>query len=455
MLRIAVCLIVALMLSFASIAFAQGPYAADWVSLDTRPIPAWFNEAKFGIFIVWGPYSVPGWKDRGYAEWYGAHMLRKDSPTQQYHHRVWGADFTYEQFAPLLTASNWDPDGWCDLFARAGARYVVNMANYHDGFAMYPTEYAVTTRTDVWNSMEVGPKRDIVGELKTAGDRRGLKMGIYYSLYEWWHPLWVDEATRDRYTREHFHPKFKEVVSRYKPCYIFLDGEWEADYQQWRSEELAAWLYNESPCREYVVTNDRWGKTRGKHGDTFSSEYGGGKGWGDHPWQEDRGIGRSYGYNRNETLDDYDSADELIAMLIKCAANGGNYLLCVGPTADGRIPVIMQQRLLDIGAWMKVNGEAIYGTRSWRTAQSEQDEKIRYTVKGDTLYVICTAWPGEQLTLEHPEPPAGATITMLGTDSPVSWRMEGGKLVMDVPQLTIDKLPCRHAWVFRIPGAAK
>jgi alpha-L-fucosidase len=164
-------------------------YQPNWESLDRRPLPEWFNEAKFGIFVVWGPYSVPAWKDRGYAEWYGNHMNREGSATWKFHRQVYGEDFRYEDFAPLFKAELWDPDFWCDLFAKSGARYVVTTANYHDGFAMYPTQYAAFNDTDEWNSVQRGPKRDIIGELNEAGEQRGLKMGIYYSLYEWYHPL--------------------------------------------------------------------------------------------------------------------------------------------------------------------------------------------------------------------------------------------------------------------------
>lgn len=339
-------------------------YGPNWDLIDRRPLPKWFNEAKFGIFVVWGPYSVPAWKDGGYAEWYGHAMNQAGSSTEEFHRRIYGEDFRYEDFVPMFKAEFFDPNAWCDLFVRSGAKYVVTTANYHDGFAMWPTTYGQFNEFDHWNSVDRGPKCDIIGQLNTAGQERGLKMGIYYSLYEWYHPLYKDPATRDRYVAEHLHPKFKEVVTRYKPWFIFLDGDWEQSDKTWRSEELAAWLYNESPCRDYVVTNDRWGKnTRGEHGDIYESEYGGGL-WcsPDHPWEEDRGIGQSYGYNRWETIDHYDSSDALIRMFSHVAGGGGNYLLCVGPTADGRIPVIMQQRLIDIGQWLKTNGQAIYGT---------------------------------------------------------------------------------------------
>ncbi len=332
----------------------------DFKILYQRPIPGWFNEAKFGIFVVWGPYSVPAYRISGYAEWYWKNMENVET-TRDFHNAVYGRDFPYERFAESFKAELFDPDAWASLFEESGARYVVTTANYHDGFAMWPTSYARTIHTDVWNAMETGPKRDILGELNAAGEKKGLKMGMYYSLYEWYHPLWLED--RQRYPTEWFHPKFKEVVTRYKPWFIFLDGEWEQDYKAWKSEELAHWLYHESPVKDYVVVNDRWGQCRGVWGDVYESEYGDGKfSSPGHPWQEDRGIGLSYGYNRTEGIRDYDSREDLIRLFSKVVGGGGNFLLCVGPAGDGRIPVIMQERLLQIGEWLEVNGEAIYGT---------------------------------------------------------------------------------------------
>ncbi|MDP6545053.1 MAG: alpha-L-fucosidase [Phycisphaerae bacterium] len=344
----------------AKTAPAEKKYKPNWESIDSRPLPKWFNEAKFGIFVVWGPYSVPSWVDRGYAEWYWNRSKRKGSPTQKFHEKMYGKDFPYEKFAEQLTAKLYKPDYWCEIFARSGARYVVTTANYHDGFCLWDSPYSKTKGADKWNATVVGPKRNVLRELFDAGAKRGLKMGIYYSLYEWYHPLYLTD--RAKYVDKHLHPQFKDVVTKFKPWFIFLDGEWTGDYKLWRSLELATWLYNESPCKDYVVTNDRWGKTRRIHGDVYSSEYGGGRFSPKHPWQEDRGIGHSYGYNRNEGIDAYDSEYTLIKMLSRVCGNGGNLLLDVGPTADGRIPVIMQDRLVRIGKWLKVNGEAIYGT---------------------------------------------------------------------------------------------
>ncbi len=324
-------------------------------------MPAWFNEAKFGIFVVWGPYSVPAYNKGGYAEWYGMNIFRNED-TKAFHEKNYGADFKYENFADMFAAELWDPGFWCKLFADSGAKYVVTTANYHDGFSMYPTKYGQFNAETDWNAMDRGPKRDILGELNAAGEKLGLKMGIYFSVYEWFNPLWLS-GDQQRYAEEWFQPKFKEVVTNYKPWHIFFDGEWNGSYQQWGSDKLMYWLYTESPVKDYVVTNDRLGMCRGKFGDVFESEYGGGKYTSpNHPWQEDRGIGHSYGYNRNETVYDYDSREELLRTFSGVVGGGGNFLLCVGPTADGRIPVIMQERLLQVGEWLKVNGDAVYGT---------------------------------------------------------------------------------------------
>jgi alpha-L-fucosidase len=351
-----------------------------------RKIPAWFNEAKFGVFIVWGVYSVPGWAPKGqYAEWYGHRSLDQGDPYQIYHDRVWGKQFTYDQFVPLFTGEAFNADNWTSLIQKAGAKYVVTAANYHDGFAMYPTKYSVSKFGDHWNAFDRGPRRDVLGELKAAGTAKGLKMGIYYSLYEWWNPLY-QRGPLENYVEDFLHPKFKEVVTRYKPPVIFLDGEWEHSYRDWHTEELASWLYTQSPVKDEVVVNDRWGWVRSQYGDYFSSEYGGGDYSPAHPWQEDRGIGNSYGYNRNEDAWDYNSRQTLLRLLSTVCANGGNLLLDIGPTADGRIPPIMQERLLQIGDWLGKNGAAIYGS----SASPFWPRKFQWgvcTAKGDTLYL--------------------------------------------------------------------
>ncbi len=376
-------LVAALLLPCAGVA---QPAAPSFAAIYQRKMPAWFNEAKFGVFIVWGVYSVPGWAPKGqYAEWYGHNILDAGSACQQHQDQVWGKDFTYDQFVPLFNGEAFNAQDWTSLIQKAGARYVVTAANYHDGFAMYPTKYSVSKFGGHWNAFERGPKRDVLGELQAAGNAKGLKMGIYYSLYEWWNPLY-QSGQLEKYAREFLAPKFKEVVTRYQPPVIFLDGEWEHSYTAWHSDELANWLYTESPVKDEVVVNDRWGYTRSQYGDYFSSEYGGGDYSPAHPWQEDRGIGNSYGYNRKEEVWDYNSRQTLVRLLSTVCGNGGNLLLDIGPTADGHIPPIMEERLLQMGEWLGKNGAAIYGSQ----ASPFWPRKFEWgvcTAKGDTVFL--------------------------------------------------------------------
>jgi alpha-L-fucosidase len=279
-------------------------------------------------------------------------------------------------------------------------------------------------------------------------------MGFYYSLYEWFNPVYKSDVKR--FVDEHFFPQFKDLVTRYQPSLIFADGEWEHPSETWRSPELLAWLFNESASRSDVVVNDRWGKeTRGKHGGYYTTEYGEvhvGKGKDvpkdRHPWEENRGIGRSFGYNRNENVDDYRPAKDLIHLLVDMTAQGGNLLLDVGPTADGRIPVIMQQRLIEMGEWLKVNSEAIYGTRAWRN--TAEGKSVRYTARGKDIYAICLSWPGRELILESPKTTAETRVSLLGTPGELNFTMNGNQLRIEVPALSPDELPSKHAHVFKL-----
>ncbi|SUS06549.1 Alpha-L-fucosidase [uncultured Defluviicoccus sp.] len=467
-------------------------YTPQWDSLDQRPCPAWYLDAKFGIFIHWGVYAVPAWgPPQSYSEWYwhniskvrDGHHEQFQAAFREHHRRLWGEDFAYERFAPMFKAEFFDANRWADLFARSGARYIVPTSKHHDGFCLWPSAEADRAWGHAWNSVSTGPKRDLMGELSEACRSRDLKFGFYYSLYEWFNPLWL--ADRRRYVDEYMFPQFKDVVSRYKPAIIFSDGEWSMPSKEWRSEELLAWLFNDSPAKDEVVVNDRWGKdTRHKHGTYFTTEYGAGLKDAVHPWEENRGIGFSFGYNRAENIDDYKSARELILILADMVSRGGNLLLDIGPTADGRIPVIMQDRLLEIGRWLGVNGDAIYGTRpaardcQWsegiRPGQDFGEYKVKYnlmeqvgqqprgkmavkqaffTSKADVLYAITPGWPGEKLVLHDVTVPAGTEITLLGRAEPLVWTTQGRNLVINLPQLSGDELPCLHAYSFKLPGA--
>jgi len=250
-------------------------------------------------------------------------------------------------------------------------------------------------------------------------------------------------------------PQLKDLVMRYEPDLVWPDGEWDHPSEVWRSTEFLAWLYNESPVRDSVVVDDRWGKDcRSKHGGFYTTEYGhvgGGKDLAEQrKWEECRGIGASFGYNRNETIDEYASAESLVHLLIETVAKGGNLLLDIGPTGDGRIPVIMQQRLIEIGAWLDVNGEAIYGTRPWR--ELADGDQVRYTAKNGAVYAICLAWPGAELVLSVPKAKRKPKATLLGHGEPLDCEAAGDGLRISVPPLSIADAPCQHAYVFQLTG---
>jgi alpha-L-fucosidase len=484
-------------LALTGAALAQTRYQGNWDSIDRRPCPRWYTDAKFGIFIHWGVYSVPSYaavkvKDENpYAEWYWNSLtkgMKAAGPTGNgaltwaFHKRVYGEKFPYFDFAPMFRAELYDPDHWADVFARAGARYVALTSKHHEGFTLWQSAEANRTWGRPWNAVDIGPRRDLLTPLMTAGRRKGLHMGIYYSLYEWYNPLWLSDPKR--YIAEHLFPQFKDVVTRAEPSIIFSDGEWDIPSDQWRSPELLAWLFNESPVRDSVVVNDRWGKeTRHKHGGYYTTEYTSGMEQSSHPWEENRGMGFSYGFNRMETLQDYHTGRELLLMLIDIVSRGGNLLLDIGPTADGRIPVIMEQRLAEIGDWLRPNGEAIYGTRAWRQPRQwsegtvpklEQKEFMAeyditrmvdtppqgyaraeafFTATGDAVYAIIPRRPSGQVVLNGVEAPSGVRVTLLESGRPLTSRLEGGRLTIEVPDALAASLPSREAYTLKLAGA--
>ena len=483
-------LIVILFSLLSALSLAQS-YEPTWDSVDKRSTPAWFGDAKFGIFIHWGTYSVPAYAPvlpgkLAYAEWYWNALTNgKSNPkaddlqkgTWAFHQKVYGADFPYQNFAPMFKAELFDPDHWADVFAQSGAKYVVLTSKHHEGFALWPSKEASATWDRPWNAVEIGPKRDVLGDLSDAVRRKGLRMGFYYSLYEWYNPLWL--YNKPRYVREHMFPQFKDLVTHYKPAIIFSDGEWEMTSADWHSPELLAWLFNESPVKDEVVVDDRWGSdTRHKHGGYWTTEYTAGMSGIDHPWEESRGMGVSYGYNRAEDLNIYHTGRELVFILIDTVSRGGNLLLDIGPRADGMIPVIMEERLTQMGDWLKINGEAIYGTRPWKNSRqwtAGEVPKIEYnkeyssaydvtklierstdgkasieaffTSKGDEIYAILPHWSGHTLVIKDLS--GAKSVVLLGSSTPLKSKSSKTGLSIELPALPED-LRQQPAWVLKI-----
>jgi len=457
------------LLIFISLTVFSQKYEPTWESIDSRPCPQWFIDAKFGIFIHWGIYSVPAWRKvtpglyASYAEWYYARVMDDTiNGGKAFHDRVYGEDFKYRDFGPMFKAELFDPNEWAHLFKRSGAKYVVLTSKHHDGYCLWDTESPYKTN---WNSMAIGPERDLVSELTSAVREQNLKMGLYYSIIEWeTHPrkgkYFIDEKyvnqyqiPEDKYVDDHLQFQLKELVNNYQPSLIFFDaGEWEGDDNYWKSKEFLSWLYSDSPVKGEVVVNDRFFKGMpGNHGDYFSSEYKDADGVGiDHPWEESRGVGGSYGFNRDENIDDYSTTSELIHELIEIVSSGGNLLLNVGPTADGRIPVIMQERLVEIGDWLNVNGEAIYESIPLKDQQIRiQNNNIFTTTKNDIIYLLCTDWPNDKVIINGLSKQISG-LSLLGYSNKIEWSQQYNNLIINPPLMKISEIPCQHAWVFKI-----
>ncbi len=425
-------------------------YTPDWESLNSRPTPEWFKDAKFGIFIHWGLYSVPAWGPKGsYAEWYLSGLINKDEARLKYHAENYGKDFPYRNFIDLFTPVNFNPDEWAQLFKDAGARYVVLTSKHHDGFCLWPS-----TESKGYNSLDGAAKRDLLGDLNQAVKKKGIKSGFYYSLYEWQHPDYPDNV--EKYVNEYMLPQFKDAVQRYRPDIIFSDGEWDRDSQQWQSEKFLAWLYNDSNAPQDVVVNDRWGgETRFKHGGYFSTEYDPNSGALDEQfiirgWEECRGMGKSFGYNQNESLEDYNTSEELIKLLVDIVTRGGNLLLNIGPKADGTIPKVMVDRLLDIGSWLEHNGEAVYGTMMNRVSQSGD---IKFTLSKDRreLFAFLEKIPDKELIIKDVNATADKKISFLGTSIDLRWQNKNEDLVIDIPKTLNKTLGSPPVFVLKIP----
>ncbi|MBN2329927.1 MAG: alpha-L-fucosidase [Candidatus Omnitrophica bacterium] len=466
------------------------PYEANWESLDQRSVADWFEDAKFGIFIHWGPYSVPAWTPKGtYSEWYQYWMQSetlfgngnfKGTEVADFHRKTYGHHFPYYKFGEMFTADQFEPERWAELFKKSGAKYIVLTSKHHDGFCLWPSKEA-NDRGFPWNSADVGAHRDLLGDLTQAVKAVDIKMGFYYSLYEWYHPWWQND--KERFVQEHFLPQVKDLVERYQPDILWGDGEWDMTPEQWRSQEMLAWLFNESSVKDAVVINDRWGKgVRHHHGGYYTTEYDAAAEY-DKPWEECRGMGFSFGYNQNEDIEDYNSAQVLLYMLIDIVAHGGNLLLDIGPDGRGNIPVIMQERLLQMGHWLEANGEAIYQTRPWFTkvqwTEGDRNYKppkqsylggdyilamtvnpkpgyaakeVFFTSKGDALFAITPKWPMDELSLKGVQASEKTEITLLADSQNVSFRQEGENLVLTMPPFdpNVLKNELTYAYVFKI-----
>ncbi|OXA64236.1 Plasma alpha-L-fucosidase [Folsomia candida] len=381
-------------------------FTPTWKSLDSRPLPEWYDKAKIGIKFAWGVFSVPSF----HGEWFWYDWKTYKYPdVVSFMRDNYPPNFTYQDFASDFTAQFYNTSEWVDLIEKYGAKYVVFNGKHHEGYTMYPSKYSFG-----WNSVDVGSGRDLLGELATElrQRRNDIKFGIYHSWYEFYNPLYLLDKKNGFNTSEFVerktYPELIEAVMSYKPEIIWSDGDWEAEEGYWKSKEFLAWLYNSSPVKNTVVVNDRWGRGTGcKHGGYFNCQdrYNPGV-LQPHKWENVLSVDTiSWGYRRNALVQDYHTTQELIMQMVMTVSCGGNFLLNIGPTREGMIPPISQERLVQIGMWLRINGDAIYDTIPWTRAQNDYvSPGVWYTYKPreNKLFAILleTNWPKEgQLVL--------------------------------------------------------
>jgi alpha-L-fucosidase len=436
-------------------------------SLATHRVPSWYMNAKLGIFIHWGIYSVPGYAPREarefrveeigaeqkrvnpYAEWYYNTLRIPNSPTAQFHRNAYGAKFNYYDFAHVFNADTrlWNPAAWADLFKQTGARYVVLTTKHHDGFTLWPS----TIKNPHLRPDQSHSTRDLVGDLAKAVRQDGMKMGVYYSgLYDWSFgsgPLMADDENILALKEQgpaypaYADAQLRELVVKYKPDILWNDIGYSPEG---KALQIASEFYNWIPDG---VINDRW-KPFHFH-DFRTPEYAKPDSISTEKWEECRGLGKSFGLNRIEGPEETISAGALVALLVDIVAKNGNLLLDVGPEPDGTIPPIQVDRLHQLGGWLKQNGEAIFDTRPWTRATGKTADGIdvRFTAKDKAVYAVLLDRPkGNSVTLLGVGASGHTKATMLGSSADLAIRAQGNNLLVNLPV----ELPGDYAWVIRL-----
>lgn len=474
-------------------------YEANWESLSQYKIPEWYTDAKFGIFIHWGVYSVPAFG----SEWYPRLMymdtatfsatleLGAEGPNRVFtHHKEKYGDqkeFGYKDFIPMFKAPKFDAGEWISLFKEAGAKYVVPVADHHDGFAMYASN---TTR---WNSVNMGPKRDVLGELFKEGKKQGLIMGASnHFAFNWSfynkksHFDTVDPEYADLYGKKgtdlkqpvsaefqkRWWDRTVDIIDSYEPDILWFDFYWDSPLWKDYHTKLASYYYNKGLDRgmDVVIQDKNLHYQAFPEGTiVFDVERGKMAGIQKETWQTDTSIGKnSWGHVTNWKTKD---ANTLIDDLIDIVSKNGTLLLNVGPKADGTIPDDQATILREIGTWLKTNGDAIYGTRCWKTfgegptvseegyfsETKKQDafmpEDIRFTTKDNKLYAIVMDMPTNGKSTikslingsKHCSHDVKA-VRMLGTSQVIKWSQDDNGLNIEFPK----ELPSKYAYVFEI-----
>ncbi len=443
-------------------AFAQelpqpGKYEPTWESLRRHQPPQWYDDAKLGIFIHWGLYSVPAWApptgelgkvdwskwfyQNPYAEWYLNSIRLKESQTAAYHAKTYGADFDYYRFVETFNreVEKWKPAEWATLCKQAGARYVVLTTKHHDGFTMWPSRVPNPKRPG-----GLSVKRDLVGELTGAVRAAGMKMGLYYSGGLDWtfetkpiaqlpdlRTTAPQSAEYAAYTDAHW----RELIERYQPTILWNDINYP---KAGKLPEIFADYYNKFPDG---MVNNRFGV---EHADITTPEYAKYDKITEKKWESCRGLGFGFGYNRIEGPEHVLASGKLVAMLIDIVSKNGNLLLNIGPRPDGSISEIQLDRMHALGRWMNINGEAIHGSRPWVRPGSGN---VRFTRKGSAVYALLLERPAAGTTIIPGVLAAeGSKIQALGAAEPLAFRQQGRDLAVTIPA----NLPGEYALALKI-----
>lgn len=426
-------------------------YDPNWDSLDSRPLPQWYDDAKVGIFIHWGVFSVPSFGSEWFWEYWQGQKLPQFVSFMEQNYRP---GFTYADFATRFTAEFYDPDQWAEIFKAAGARYIVLTSKHHEGFTNWPSNHSWT-----WNSMELGPKRDLVGDLAAAIRSKApdVHFGLYHSLFEWFNPIYIQDKNSNFKTNDFVTgktmPELYELVNNYQPEVIWSDGDAGPDWY-WNSTVFLAWLFNESPVKETVVVNDRWGDGVSCHHGSYytcADRYSPGV-LQPHKWENCFTLDKaSWGYRRNAPAGDYLSIHDILTQLASTVSCGGNVLINVGPTHEGMIPPIMEERLRQLGSWLDVNGAGIYGSRPWKVQNDTITQGVWYTANHDLTYAIVLQWPrNNTLTLGSVKPSSQTRVNMLGFDGELKFTPLGQGMNVTFPRLST--VTSEWAWVLEMAG---
>jgi alpha-L-fucosidase len=446
----------------ASAAVAPGPYAPVWDSIRTNyHVPGWFRDAKFGIFMHWGLYAVPAHA----SEWYAKHMYG-NPPITEWHTNKFGPldKFGYKDFIPMFTCDKWDPDAWAALFKKAGAKVIIPTAEHHDGFALWDSA------VNKYNAKKMGPRRDLIGDLGAAVRKQGLKFGVSNhgiehftfiqptkglatDLYD---PAWADfysVADRSDAACEKFLANWVaeniELIDKYQPDILWFDNGVNGRVFDPLKLKVAAYYYNRAVewRKEVSISTKDRAYLAGSITD-FERSGRAPKELTDYVWQVDEPVLYRFGYTEGSPIA---KADGVVRLLVESTSKNGGLLLNISPKADGAIPDDQQKLLLQIGAWLDVNGEAIYGTRPWKMFS---EDKVRFTTKGSTLYAIFLGWPGEQAVipaLASGKHPKIEKLRLLGHKGTVEFTQDETGLRVKMPA---DK-PCDYAYALEIAGANK